>query len=489
MFPAFRPKLSPRLLWIVAALAVIVGAGLAVRFWFGGYAIRSVLRLAGASEIRHGAVRATPWRVEVLDLRFRIRTQALAARRVTLDRANWWMASLGDVRVEGARIPVVLDRSDLDPWTWSTYDQSGGLGDEAVNLPFRSLDLEGELVVRMATVPDMPVRVKLEGRSAGGTSWTGTLLAEGTGFRLAGAGSLLRAGQELDFKVHEAELDLAPWSRHIQRLVVLPGGPWELGGRLTGTGEGRVTARRFAATARVGLRGGRMQGGTQDVTVTGAEADLEFSDLWKLRTRSGELRLEELRVGRLSFRGVAADFGLWDGGQINVARAEGTALGGRIEADGFGYRLDQRVVGLTLRPVRVRLTDLLALTAGVTPRITGRADGVLPLRIHPDGVRLDGGQLSVQPGSGAELQLNPSALLRSGAQMDAGTQQVFRAAGASSVLVRLDTLRLELRPEGLPLGTTGRVEVGGTVDGRPVAFTFHVNGAVERYLRIMDDPR
>lgn len=476
--------LRSRLTWIIAALLLAAGLFLGVRFWLGGYVVRSVLRMAGASEIRYEAVQATPWRVEIENLRFKIRTQSFAARRVTLDRDTWWMASLGNVRVEGANVPVVLDGSHVDPWNWSTYE-TGGLGDEPVPPPFQSLDLDGQLVVRMAKVPDMPIGVKLEGRPKSGTSWIGSLVAEGPGFRLAGGGSLLRAGQELDFQVHSAELDLAVWSRHIQRLVSLPGGPWDMGGRLTGVGEGKVTAKRFAATARVSLREGRMRAGREDIAATGAEADLEFSDLWKLRTKSGTLRIAELRIGRLPLRWVTADFGLWNGSQITVNQASATAFGGRVEAEGFRYQLNDRTVSLTLRASDVRVADLLALTAGVTPRLTGRVDGELPLRIHGEGVQINGGRLAIQPGTDAELQLSSSALLRSGVQMDDDTGRVFKAAGSASVVIRLDDLQFDLRPPGLPLGTSARARVTGTVDGAPVSFTYHVNGAVERYLRIL----
>jgi len=478
------PFLRSRWVWIVVAVLLVTGAGLAARFWLGGYVVRSVLRMAGASEIRHGAVRGTPGLMQVENLSFKVRSRSFAAARVTLQRESWWMASLGNVRIEGARVPVVLDQSDTDPWNWTTYDQ-GGLGDGPVNLPFESLDLDGELIVRMATVPDMPITVKLEGRPRTGSSWVGSLVAEGEGFRLAGGGSLLRAGQELDYQVHRAELDLAVWSRHIQRLVPLPGGPWEMGGRLTGVSEGKVTAKRFAATAQVTLRHGAMQAGTTDVGASGAEAELEFSDLWKLRTKTGTLRLAELRVGRLPFRQVTADFGLWDGRAITVNRATAEALGGWVEVGTFRYELNQRALALNLQAKGIRAPALLGLTVGVVPRFTGRVGGVLPLRIHGDGVQISDGVLALEPGSAGELQFDATALLRSGVKLEPAAEQVFKAAGRASVVLRLESLQFEIRPAGLPLGASARAQVTGTVDGTPVAFTYHVNGAVERYLRIL----
>lgn len=473
-----------RLLWISVALLVVAGGALAARYWLGGYVVRSVLRMAGASHIRHGEVRGTPWRLEVEDLEFKVRLQSFSAGRVLLVREKWWEASLGDVRIEGARMPVVLDDSDVDPGNWAVYGD-GGWGDEAVQPPFRSLDLEGELVVHMTMVPDRPIAIKLAGRPRTGSSWNGNLLAEAPGFRLVGGGSLLRAGQELDFQVLSAELDLGIWSQHVQRLAPLPGGPWKMGGTLTGVAQGKVTAARFAATARINLRGGHMQAATQDVAATGVEAELEFSDLWKLRTESGRMRIAQLRTGRLAFDGLVADFGIWDGKQFTVRGATADALGGRLAAEDFQYQLGQRALLVTLTPSGVEAARLLALTTGVTPRLAGRVGGKLGLRLQGDGVQITGGHLALETRTPAELQVNAAAVVRSGARMTSASEEIFKKTGRQNVLIRLDELKVDVRPPGLPLGTSARAEVKGVIDGQPVGFIHHVNGAVERYLAIM----
>jgi hypothetical protein len=474
--------LRSRQLWI--ALTVLVLAAFAVRFWLGGYVVRSVLGMAGASAIRFTHVRATPWRVVVEGLHFSVRTQEFAARRVTVERERWWMASLGNVRIEGAHIPVTLDDSDVDPWHWSTYDEAG-LGDEPVNLPFQTLDLDGELVVRMATLSDTSVTVKLEARPQGGASWVGSLVAEAPGFRLAGDGALLRAGQELDFQVHSAELDLETWAGQIQRLVPLPGGPWTMGGKLTGVGEGNVTAKRFAATARVNLREGRMRAGSQDVAATGVEAELEFSDLWKFRTKSGEARLTELRIGRLPLSNVVADFGLWGGQTLIINSARFEALGGRVAVQPFRYQLNRRTVGVTVDVENLDLAAALGLAQRVPAQLTGRADGTLPLRIHESGVQLDPGQLRLRDGSTAELRVNPAVLLRSGAVMAAESLGVLKTAGNEPLLIRLGELRFDIRPPDIPLGSSARLTAAGDTDRGPVSFVFNVNGPVEKYLRVL----
>lgn len=481
MTPAHRN----RLFWLAGALVLAGGLWAAGRYWLGGYIVRSVLTMAGASHLRFAEVAGTPWRIEVRELEFNVKLQRFAARHVTLVRDKWWQASLGDVRVEQARAVFVLDGSDVNPWNWATYGEQG-LGPETVQLPFRSIYVEGELVVRMATVPDQAIRLTLAGRPAGDAAWSGSLEAEGPGFSLAGSGSLLRAGQELDFQVHRASLDLGMWSRQIQRLIALPGAPWEMSGSLAGVGEGKVTARRFAATGRFNLRDGRMRAGTHDVAASGATAELEFSDLWKLRTKAGTLHLEQLRVGRLHLHDVVAGFGLWNGKEIRIQGATFAALGGTVAVEPFQYNLDDRQVALTLRPTGLSAAAMLALTQGAVPRLGGRFEGVLPLRFHGTGVQLaTGGSLSLAKGSAGELQVRASDLVRSGAVFDEATEMTLKAAGDQNVVIRLDQLQLDLRPPGLPLGTSARVTVAGRVDGQPVAFSYHVNGGIERYLRVM----
>jgi hypothetical protein len=479
------PAVPRRLLASLLVLLVLGAAGWAGWRWLGGYVVGSVLRLAGASAIHWERVAATPRHIEIDGLRFRLGPQAFAARRVTLQRERWWTASLGEVRVEGASTVVVLDGSDTNPWKWATYDD-GGLGNEAVQLPFTSLDLDGELVVRMAALPDQVISLRLEGRPRSATSWIGSLVAEGPGFRLAGGGTLLRGGQELDFQVHSALLDLAAWSSHLNRLIVLPGGPWELGGRLTGVAEGRVTARRFAATARVDLHDGRMRAGARDVEAGGVEARLEFSDLWKYRTRTGTFRMDTLRVGRLVLRDAAGGLGLWGARQVSVDGATFSALGGRVRMEPFKCFLDQREVVGSLQVEGLDLGQVLALTEGVGGFATGRVDGALRVRIQSDGARIDTGELTLTPGVPAALQADAFAVLRTGAAMDDASRALLRELRGAPLRLRLDTLRLDIRPEGLPLGTSARLGVAGlTPEGAAAGFVLTVNGSLERFLHIL----
>jgi hypothetical protein len=480
MLSAFRS----RLLWIAAVALIAVGLALLARFWLGGYVVRTVLGMAGASEIGFAQVRGTPALLQVDDLHFRILGRGFSAMRVTLERARWWTASLGNVTIERARMPVVLDGSDVDLFNWSG-GADAGLGDDPVSLPFQSLDLDGDLIVQMAMLPDMPLQIKLQARPKSETSWVGTLVAEGAGFRLAGAGSLLRAGQELDFQILSSELDLETWAQHIQRMVILPGMPWKMGGKLTGVAEGSVTARRFAATSRVNLRDGRMRAGTRDVAAEGAEAELEFSDLWKLRTKSGALRMRELRVGRIPLHEVVVDFGLWGGQTVLVNGASFRALGGEARVQSFRYQLSRRDLSAVVEAENLDVSRLLDLLVDRPAEVTGRVDGTLPLRIDETGVRLQRGHLSLRAGPDAALTVKAADLLRSGATLPTTTIEALRSAGEESVKLQLDKLDLEIRPHDIPLGGSARLIGEGKGANGPIAFVITVNGSVEKRLRIL----
>jgi len=474
---------TKRLVWIAAAVLVLAVAFLVIRPWMGGYAIRAALGMAGATDIKFRTIAARPTRVEVEDLEFRLQTHVFAARRLTLDRARWWRFTLGQVQVQGARVTLTIDGSDTNPWVWSTY-QAEATPAEPLSLPVESLVLDGEVTVRAALQPDQRLVVKLEGAPKGKSDWVGTLVVDGPGFKLAGGGTLAGWGTQLDFQVHSAELDLKTWQGFIQRNLLLPGGPWQLGGRLTGVAEGQVTARRFAATARVSLRDGRMQAGTQDVEAKGAEVELEFSDLWKFRTKSGVLRLQELRIGRLPLTEVTADFGLWGEQTLTVNGAAFRALGGQVEVAPFKYFLNQREVSSTLQVAGLDLAKLLEMTPGVAVEAGGRVSGTLPLTIRPEGVRLATGNLVLQPGA-AELTCSVTTLLRSGATFTDDSLAVLKTTGTKPLRLRLNELRLDIRQPELPLGCSAQVHVAGLSEDGPVAFDYNINGAIEKYLNIL----
>src|SRR5882724_9519602 len=143
--------------------AILLVAGLLARQMLTGLAVNALLQLAGASEIKFTIAEASPWRVVVEDIGFSVRTQGFVAKRVTFTRAHWWTPSLGTVRVEQARVPVTIDGSDTNPFSWSTY-QNGQAKVQPWQAPLEELAVDGQLVVKAAALPAQEIAVKLDAR-------------------------------------------------------------------------------------------------------------------------------------------------------------------------------------------------------------------------------------------------------------------------------------------------------------------------------------
>ena len=324
----------------VLVLVMLTGL-LVARLPLAGFAVSSLLRLAGASEISFTVVQASPWRVELENLAFRIRTQAFAARRASLVRTHWWTPSLGAVRVEQARIPLNIDGSDTDPWAWSTY-KNGTAAIRPAQWPVELFALEGQVIIQAAALTDQAVAVKIQTQQAADKTWEGSVQADGPGLRMRAEGGFDPAKNALAFKLQELTLELQPWQDFIQRLVLLPGGTLELAGRFSASGAGNYTGRTLTAAGTGRLRDGRVQNELRGVSAEGIDIDLTLVDFGKFLAKPGKLRVRELRTGSLVLSDLEAGFALEDATQIAVARATFQALGGRVTAEPFKYFLDLR---------------------------------------------------------------------------------------------------------------------------------------------------
>jgi len=146
----------------VLVLATLAGLLLA-RLTLTGMAVKALLQLAGASEIKFNVARASPWRVVVEDIGFQVRAQPFAAKRVTFARNHWWTPSLGAVRVEQARVPLTIDGSDTNPLSWATY-QSSQSSVQPWQMPVEELSVDGTLVVLAAALPAQELTVQIDAR-------------------------------------------------------------------------------------------------------------------------------------------------------------------------------------------------------------------------------------------------------------------------------------------------------------------------------------
>ena len=489
-----RLNLRRWLAFTAAALVLAAGLGYLLRLPLTAAAVASALRLAGAGAVKLSVSHSSPWRVVIDDLDFRVMTQSFAAKRVTMERRHWWTPSLGAVHVEQARVPVTVDGSDTNPWAWATYTGKPGAASAPAALPLEEISIEGQLIVQAAALPEQTVVVKLTARLVGANEWKGTVQAEGRGLAIKAEGAYHPSERELLFRVPEVSVDLATWQDFLQRLVLLPGGRWELGGKLSGSAEGRARGKDISLAGRVQLREGRVGYSEKSVSVTGVEADLAFDDMWKIHTAPGQtVRAEELRVGELTARAIRIEFALESAEKIAVSRATLQALGGSVSAEPFKLFATQRELEAVLLVDGVDVAQVLALAKDVPAQATGRVNGRVPIRIDAGGLRFGTGWLALKPGVSAEVQFKADGLLTGGVDPKNPRYAVLKMIESGLLRLKVGEMRLELRPPNMPPGRTATLHVTGEpVDPNvkaPVTLDLNVNGPLERLLSLGMDSR
>lgn len=472
---------------------VMLTVGLLARLTLTGLAVNSLLHLAGASEIKFNVAQASPWHVVVEDIGFQVRTQEFAAKRVTFARAHWWMPSLGAVRVEQARVPITIDGSDTNPWQWATYKNGGKASVEPWEAPLDELSVDGQLVVKAAGVPAQELTVKIAARQVSGNTWEARVEAAGPGFGFQGEARYDPIVDILDIKVPAISLEVKPWQDFVQRLVVLPGGTWEMDGKFTADASGRLVGKKLALVGNVHLREGRLANSERHVTAEGIEADLEFTDLAKLMTKPGSLRVRELRPGQLALRDIKAEFTIVNTNQIGVAKASLQTLGGRVSMEPFNYFPSQRDLETVVLVEGISIAEVMGLTQDLPAKATGRVNGRFPIRIDDSGLRLGTGWLQLMPGVHADIQFNTSGLLTSGVSTKNPSYAVLKKIESGLLQLKISELRLDIRPPDAPPGRSAQLHIAGepvdpTVKA-PVILDLNVNGPLEKLINLGLDSR
>ena len=492
-----RPNFR-RWLALAATAFVLAAAGLGylLRLPLTAAAVTSALRTAGAGDVKLSVSQSSPWRVVIDDLDFHVMTQSFAAKRVTMERLHWWTPSLGAVRVEQARVPVTIDGSDTNPRVWATYSGKPGVASAGAvkALPMEEISIDGQLIVRAAALPEQILVVKLAARLVGSDEWKGTVQAEGPGLAVKAEGSYHLTRSELIFRLPEVSVDLATWQDFLQRFVLLPGGRWELAGKLSGSAEGRAQGKNVSLTGRVRLREGRVYYPEKAVTLSGVEADLVFDDMWNFHTPPGQtMRAEELRVGDLTARAFGLEFALESAEKIAMSHATLQAFGGSISAEPFKLFAPQRELEAVLLVDGVDVTQILALAKDVPAQATGRVSGRVPIRIDAGGLRFGTGWLALKPGVYAEVQFKANGLLTEGVDPKNPRYTVLKMIESGLLRLKVGELRLELRPPNSPPGRSATLHVTGEpVDPNikaPVTLDLNVNGPLERLINLGLDSR
>lgn len=480
------------LVWGGGVLGLLAVVFVLARLALTGLLVDFLLQLGGASEIKFNVTRASPWTVVVEDIGFQVRTQPFAAKRLTVARAHWWTPSLGSVKVEQARIPYTIDGSDVNPAAWPTY-KNGKAAVEPVRVPVENVSVDGEVIIQAAALPAQALTVKFAAQRTSAHTWAAQVQAAGPGLTLAADGDYDLAHDALQFKVPQVAIDLKVWQAFAQRLILLPGGPWELAGKIEGQGAGRLTGKKLAATATVRVREGEVRIAENDLAATGITADVEFADVEALTTKPGTLQVSALRVGQLAMQDIRAGFTLINGTRIHFTEASLQTLGGKVSTEPFNYFLNQREVEAVMLVEGIQIEQVMALTKDLPAQAKGRVNGRLPVRLDGSGVRLGTGWLALTPGVYAEIQFNASGLLTGGVSTNHPSYPVLKKIEAGLLKLKVSELRLDIRPPNAAPGRSAQLHVqGAPVDPEvkaPVILDLNVNGPLEQLLNLGLDSR
>lgn len=477
--------------------AFVATAGALLLFVFlarshlAGLTLGSVLKEAGATEVRFQVRQVSLWRVVVEDVRFLLRLQPFAAGRVTLERARWWTPSLGTLKVEAAEVPVKLDEPATPPPAEDGPPDAPTRG--PVALPFEAIAFDGRLVIQAADLPEQALTVNMAARPTASGAWEGSTQIDGPGLGLKGEGRYDLESGELAFKLPEIALDLEPWDGFLRRLAPMPAGDWEASGKFSGSVEGRWADGKLTATGRVHLQDGRLASTAKAITAEGIEADLEFTDFAALTTKPGTLRIRELRTGKLMLTDLVADFFLENSDRIAVTHATLKALGGSVTAEPFYFAPSRAELDAVLLADGISIEQVMALTQDLPAKATGRVNGRVPVRIGEGGLKLGTGWLALTPGVQAEIEFNAKGLLTGGAAPNSPRYAVLQRVESGLLKLRIGELRLDIRPPDAPEGRSARLHLkGAPVDPdvkAPIILDLNVNGPLEKLINMGMDSR
>lgn len=483
--------INKRRLFLYACLFGVIAMTVALlaRLTLTEMAVGSLLRMAGASAVKFNVAQASPWKVVLEDIGFEMKTQLFAAKRISMARSHWWLPSLGVVRVEQAWLPFVVDGSDTEI---RAYKNSATV-QNPTNVPVEEVQVDGQLVIRAADMPEQAITVKIEAKMVAKNSWAGKIDMAGPGLAVSGEGSYDLANDQVDFKVPHLSLDLKPWQGFVQRLIVLPGGTWEYEGRIDGRAEGKLKGKTLEASGSVHVRQGRLRYDAKDITAEGMEADMEFIDFAKIITKPGSLRIRELRVGTFPMKELSAEVALAGSEKLMVSAVSLQALGGRASAEPFNYFTNLRELEAVVRVEDISIEEVMGLTKDLPAKASGRVNGRFPVRIDDSGIRLGTGWLELKPGVYAELQLQANGLLTGGVAPNNPSYGVLKQVESGLLKLKISELRLDIRPPNAPPGRSAQLHIAGSpVDPKvkaPVSLDLNVNGPLEQLLNLGLDSR
>ncbi len=453
-------------------------------------AVNGLLNLAGATEVSFTISSATPWRVEVDDLQFRVRGQPFAAKRVSMTRPHWWTPSLGSVRVESAQVPVDLTQPMAKPATAAPPPAETG---KPGRLPLQEFSLDGKVLLSVGDSPVQTIAVNFAAHVDAGDRVVAQVRADADGLRTQSEVRYDLATEAVDFKVTSLSVDVKSWQGFAQRFLEMPATDWQAAGQLSGDAAGRWADGKLGASARLHLRDARVENAAKAVTATGISGDLEITDVVAFATKPATLQADLVQAGQLQMRELNFRFHFESRDQVAVTQATLATLGGTVSAEPFRYRFSREEIDAVVLVEGIQVEDIMALTPDLPAKATGRVNGRFPIHLGAGGLRLGTGWLQLKPGAYAELQFNAEGLLTGGAAPNSPSYAVLKKVESGLLKLKVSELRLDIRPPNVPEGRSAQLHLAGEpVDPQvkaPVVLDLNVNGPLEKLINFGLDSR
>lgn len=483
-----QPSLTRRLLLAGAVACASVLLGLFIlRTALVGLAAGLVLRGWGANAVSYDVTRATPWHVTIENVKYRIGAQPWTIRRIGLERAHWWSPTLGTLRVEGLDAPV--EAAALAAPKPAAPMVAPPAARPVPKVPLEGVSVDGRLVLLVKGQPERALAITLVARPQTATRWRGEIGLSAPGLGMKAEVQFDFANGSAHFNVPELRADLQAWPELIDQSA--PG--WDLAGRIEGSAEGDWSDGKLAGRAQVTLHEGRANATKPAVTAEGIEARLELTDLAKIGTGPGTLRVATVRVGQLELRDVDVAFAGDGLDRFNVKRAAFAALGGKLSAEPFVFQPSRAELDAALNVDGVDVEQVLALTRDLPASATGRISGRFPVRIARDGFQFGTGWLGLKPGVSAEIRFKAKGLLTSGLSDKSPAYGVLQQVESGLLKLKVNELRLDIHPPGAPPNRSAQLHLAGEPFDpsvkAPVTLDLNVNGPLEKLLNLGMDSR
>jgi len=421
--------------------------------------------------------------------------------RLTGEPMTWRSAGLGPVEVTPPAVTLsgTVAPRDRDG-RLTLAGQGGAARSSSIGLALSAVDAEavldsevdrpvaldvsiGEARLLRRPAPLVPVRV----RAAGGIDRQGALTLAG---QAVGASGGLTADLALDHdlatgrgrvEVGVPSLAFAPGVRQPADVFpVLAAAPLTavtgaVSGRAAFAWDGGVTSRATLTLEDLAVE-------TPFAAAEGLAGTLSADSLLPLRLPAGQA----LTVGLVDI-GLLLESGRVRFGYGADRRLAVSALGfdwadGRLEAEPFAARLDDRSLEIVLTASDVDVATLLIAVPLEGFEATGRLQGRVPVRLTPDTIVIDN----------AVLETAGPGLIRY--RPEGGAEGVAAADGSGGLSLLLEALR-DFHYETLKLTLDGRTgdDLSATIsvlganpdlyDGWPVALDVNVGGELDRILR------